>query len=587
MKKMKKTLAVLSSLTLLLGTTGMTTFASETTSDDIPSWEQALLESDDDPSWKEEILERAYAVKELLAENGIVGEEADKMIEQYIDGSRKIAASQVTQDGVERDYFRHLLDSDDTLTWEQALLESDEDPSWKEETLEHAYNIKAILAENGVVGEAADKMIVEYMDASRELEALEASGGTYIQGITRKVKDERYYQNLLDTGHYWDGYHWVKPITYGRTIVYTTYTENSGVIRIDPDDPNNVGLEIEGEATYEYDPETKNLIIGGDGLLDTYGYGSLINSFDVRSVVIEKDVIIQILDDEYNSFFWSVLTMPEEHRNWRPVYTYEDSDLVEKYNTLIDLVCEESGGQDRETVKGWFPLNILPEGTDPHTVYNDRELPPVHEPSIYGDFDDSYGNTLLWEYDPGYSLMIGCIGTFDADAFIDSFTERLGDKIANFSVEEIYLNTERITIPGFEDDEEGAKEYILGLIEQKKAEFSEAAAEETEVTEATEATEATEPTEESILAKMIENTVIKIADKAEEDTADAAEEIAKLFGDVNGDDELDVRDAAFIAKEIAGGKASALPDTADYNKDGKKNVRDAAAMAKDIASGRI
>ena len=60
-----------------------------------------------------------------------------------------------------------------------------------------------------------------------------------------------------------------------------------------------------------------------------------------------------------------------------------------------------------------------------------------------------------------------------------------------------------------------------------------------------------------------------------------------LWGDANLDGKVNVRDAAFIAKALAGQKGDTLPINADYNRDGKKNVRDAAAIAKDLATGKI
>lgn len=55
-----------------------------------------------------------------------------------------------------------------------------------------------------------------------------------------------------------------------------------------------------------------------------------------------------------------------------------------------------------------------------------------------------------------------------------------------------------------------------------------------------------------------------------------------ITGDANGDNKLDVRDAAYIARMLASGKS--LPMSADFNGDGKVNVRDAAAIARHLAS---
>ena len=54
-------------------------------------------------------------------------------------------------------------------------------------------------------------------------------------------------------------------------------------------------------------------------------------------------------------------------------------------------------------------------------------------------------------------------------------------------------------------------------------------------------------------------------------------------GDADGNKKLDVRDAAMIAQYVAAGKASRLPECADYNGDGVVNVRDAAAVARRLS----
>ena len=56
-----------------------------------------------------------------------------------------------------------------------------------------------------------------------------------------------------------------------------------------------------------------------------------------------------------------------------------------------------------------------------------------------------------------------------------------------------------------------------------------------------------------------------------------------VIGDANGDEKVNVRDAAYIAKMLATGQGSKLPASADFNGDGKVNVRDAAAIAKYLA----
>ena len=56
------------------------------------------------------------------------------------------------------------------------------------------------------------------------------------------------------------------------------------------------------------------------------------------------------------------------------------------------------------------------------------------------------------------------------------------------------------------------------------------------------------------------------------------------IGDANGDGKLDVRDAAYIARMLAGGQGDEIPLTADFNGDGQVNVRDAAAIARFLAN---
>ncbi len=58
----------------------------------------------------------------------------------------------------------------------------------------------------------------------------------------------------------------------------------------------------------------------------------------------------------------------------------------------------------------------------------------------------------------------------------------------------------------------------------------------------------------------------------------------KITGDANGDGELNIRDAAFIAIACAKGQYEYIPEWADYNEDGQRNIRDAAAIAIYLAS---
>ena len=84
------------------------------------------------------------------------------------------------------------------------------------------------------------------------------------------------------------------------------------------------------------------------------------------------------------------------------------------------------------------------------------------------------------------------------------------------------------------------------------------------VTEITEIMETTTTTETSVTTLTEE-----IEDKPE-----------VLLGDVNSDNEVNVRDCAYIAKKLAEKKSYELtPETADYNRDNTVNIRDAASIA--------
>ncbi len=61
-------------------------------------------------------------------------------------------------------------------------------------------------------------------------------------------------------------------------------------------------------------------------------------------------------------------------------------------------------------------------------------------------------------------------------------------------------------------------------------------------------------------------------------------ELTKIIGDANNDNELNVRDCAYIASMLANLKGDKLTQTADFNGDGVVNVRDAAAIARKIAT---
>lgn len=59
-----------------------------------------------------------------------------------------------------------------------------------------------------------------------------------------------------------------------------------------------------------------------------------------------------------------------------------------------------------------------------------------------------------------------------------------------------------------------------------------------------------------------------------------------IKGDANGDGKFNVRDAAFVASNIAKGVKLEVSIATDYNGDGKVNVRDAAAMARELSANK-
>ena len=75
--------------------------------------------------------------------------------------------------------------------------------------------------------------------------------------------------------------------------------------------------------------------------------------------------------------------------------------------------------------------------------------------------------------------------------------------------------------------------------------------------------------------------------KAKVDEATAVYSAVQKLGDANGDNTLNVRDAAFISRLLAthDKENDKLPSWADFTGDGIVNVRDAAAIARMIACG--
>ena len=67
-------------------------------------------------------------------------------------------------------------------------------------------------------------------------------------------------------------------------------------------------------------------------------------------------------------------------------------------------------------------------------------------------------------------------------------------------------------------------------------------------------------------------------------TSTITTEPIKIAGDASGDNKLDVRDCAYIARMLAKGKKEEIPENADFNGDEIIDVRDAAAIARYLAS---
>ena len=69
---------------------------------------------------------------------------------------------------------------------------------------------------------------------------------------------------------------------------------------------------------------------------------------------------------------------------------------------------------------------------------------------------------------------------------------------------------------------------------------------------------------------------------------DKQESIVGYRGDIDNNNELNIRDAAMISRLCSTGEINSVSETesffADVNEDGKVNVRDAAAIARRLAS---
>ncbi len=96
-------------------------------------------------------------------------------------------------------------------------------------------------------------------------------------------------------------------------------------------------------------------------------------------------------------------------------------------------------------------------------------------------------------------------------------------------------------------------------------------------------TEITATTVSTTVSTSVSDTTSETAASA---TTSITTEITKISGDADNDNELTVRDCAYIASMLANGESEKLPETADFNGDGIINVRDAAGIAKKLAENK-
>lgn len=333
---------------------------------------------------------------------------------------------------------------------------------------------------------------------------------------------------------------------------------------------------FESGVTYFYSEETKGLIFEGNGELSEDDFTKAMNSFnDIEFIFFGNDVTFEChYGSKFTAFFLAL------NQNWYnvverpliPTYTYEGSE----YTKQFDECMKEIGANEGE-----FVYYTVEDGTDPYTFVDTLpELPTqIIDGGLFWDVDKTH-TSHSWHYEgtvyDGISEGLLIINSIhDAPYTLEDVLKVVGD----YAVTEVCLGETDMSVLPAElqncETIEEAEAELLRLINEAKAE-EQPIEETTEATVPTEVTEPTEAVEENTAETIVESVEI-LADEIAEDKTEIT------LGDVNGNGKADVRDVSFIAREIAGGKAADLPDSADYNKDGVKNIRDAATLAKELA----
>lgn len=377
---------------------------------------------------------------------------------------------------------------------------------------------------------------------------------------------------------------------------------------------------FESGVTYYYNEETNGLIFDGKGELSQKDYCRAMNSFmtickDNDFIFYGKDVTFECVTEDSALFMAYLDTLNEDwygvmKRPLTPVYTYEGSGFARQF----DEILKEKGMEKNQER---FKYYTIEDGTDPYTFKSALEPIPKYI-SKYGRLgNDPYDTT--WSYDGtnekgGYFFIrVGELteneDAFELDEILD-IAKNYNVTTVNIILYDAGMSALPAELQDFDTIEEAEAE-LLRLINETKAEeqpteeateapeLTEAVVEETTeaVVEPTEAVEepieaveepteaVVEPTEaveeptEAVVepTEAVTNAVEVLADKVKEYKTEIT------LGDLNGDNKINIRDCAFIARKIAEGNAADLPDSADYNKDGVINIRDAAALAKELA----
>ncbi len=409
---------------------------------------------------------------------------------------------------------------------EQALYDA-------ENAKEQLAELLAELEEMGYTENEQTKFLETYIDGALEVAA---SGATYAESTEEEWKS-------IELNY--------------STIGNTIYTENAGT--------------FESGVTYFYNEETKGLVFDGNGELSAEDYSSTMNSFNnIEFIFFGRDVTFECRNGArfmafYNTFVENWYDVVE--RPLIPTYTYDESEFTRQFDE-----CMKEIGANEDIYKYY----TVEDGTDPYTFVNPLpELPTqIIDGGCFWTVDETH-TSPTWYYEGtvynGVSEGILIIDSIHDDSYtLEDVLKVVGD----YTVTEVCLGETDMSVLPAElqncETIEEAEAELLKLINKAKAE---------ETTEATVPTEVTEPTEavEENTAETIVESVEILADEITKDKTEIT------LGDVNGNGKADVRDASFIARKIAGGKAADLPDSADYNKDGVKNIRDAATLAKELA----